>query len=161
MPRRKPAVARRVGFSLVGLCLCAVTLLLATTQGGLADYDDDNVLEWGVFNNRMGFQQGMISGTPITACSDGDFVSSTQIAVSRWNTALGHTSFQNSCAWPQVWVTTELFEHCQPSGPYYPHACTEPTNVLDWEIVSPTAARMNPNMFPKSSPGVPKWVLRR
>jgi hypothetical protein len=96
----------------------------------------------------------LISGTAIAACSDDDFVSSTQAAVDRWNGALGRTVFQHYCNYPQVWVSTANFNDPVLGCPSWAHACTRPTDVSGEEILNPTYVQMNPDLFP----GEEEWA---
>lgn len=115
----------RKGLVLGLLGVLTLAMVLGTAGRARADTDDDHLFSGGL-------QQGLVSGTPITACSDGDFVSSTQAAVDRWNSALARTIFQHCCAYPQVWVSTANFYDpdygCgQLPGGGWPWACTRPS----------------------------------
>jgi len=136
------------------LGLAAVAgLVLALAAGGVArgDLGEDHLQDWKADPGAQeGLQQGLITGTVITACSDGDFVSSTQAAVDRWNSAVARTIFQHYCNYPQVWVSTaNFYTDCQSvPGSGFPHACVRPTSVSGEQIVNPTYVRMNPDLFP-------------
>lgn len=120
---------------------------LLVTAGRVDADTDEGHLRWAAL------QQGLASGTPITACS-AEFPTSTQTAVSRWNSALAHGSFQDYCSYAQLWPTTSYFFDpdygCRElPGGGWPYACTLPTVFPpeDESIVNPTYVRMNPDLF--------------
>jgi len=102
----------RNGTALKLAAVAALGLAIMGTRGAAADIYEDvgHLYSWE--GGEQGLQQGMISGTVIKACGGDDFDVSTGSAVSRWSTALSHTTFQYSCSSPDVSVTTVDFSRC-------------------------------------------------
>ncbi|HJX62069.1 MAG TPA: PA14 domain-containing protein [Dehalococcoidia bacterium] len=136
-----------------------VALVFSAVVIGAANADiyEDHLKSWQ--GGAQGLQQGLVGGLSggqaVRVCG-GEFSSSTGIAASRWNNALGRTVFEASCTSPQVFVTTEGFELPILEGgcgnPVDDHACTAPT-VPDQvangeEMHNPIYVRMNPAVFP-------------
>jgi len=136
---------RNVTLFVAGFLLVILAAGIVGSDRSYADHSDGNLYDWsGGCCGWYALQQGAVDGWQVTVCSPG-FPSSSQTALSRWNSSLNNLGlFFYSCDGPQVTVTTSnFFTYCNAND----HACVVPTRVdtANYAIINPTFVYINPN----------------
>jgi hypothetical protein len=132
--------------ALLGLMFGTI-LLSFGMESASADHSDGHLWDWSPDpGSQYALQQGMVAGTAVTACSS-ELPLSSQVAVSRWNAALGFTAFSSTanCATAAVVFTSTNFGAICPGQ----HACTFPSGITQdpsYSITNPTTVYFNPSV---------------
>lgn len=113
---------------LVGILLAAAFTTVGSKDVASANHADGHLWTWGV--GIPALNQNVVGGVATTVCSS-TYPSSTQSAISVWNSALGVTAFtySSSCSGVMIVVDNNFPEICGDPDVY--HGCAAPQAIID------------------------------